>query len=159
MRIQFLFATFSATAIAQFTTSVQGSLTATGTLTSSTTARPASIATTSIAVYTPETSIDSWVCATKNYSEYLQPPMPTGELLDVYYDHSDAIYKECEEKLPKPLTTFPACPSVAKASWCAVGFMLHLYLGAMLTCYSMFNLLYLCYLRDCVQRSCSGNTC
>jgi hypothetical protein len=46
--------------------------------------------------------------------------MPTGHLLDVYYDHSDAIYKECEDKLPKPFTTFPACQSIAKASWCAV---------------------------------------
>lgn len=83
--------------------------------------RPASLPTTSIAIYTPPVAnVDSWLCATKNFSDYLNPPMPTGRLLDDYYDHSDAIYKECEDKLPKPFTTFPACPSVAKASWCAV---------------------------------------
>jgi hypothetical protein len=120
MRFQLLFVTLAATTTAQFTTSVQGSGTATVTVARSTTPRPASVATTSFAVYTPETTIDSWECVTKKYSQYLQPPMPTGHLLEVYYDHSDAIYKECEEKLPKPLTTFPACPSVAKASWCAV---------------------------------------
>ncbi|KAF1939304.1 hypothetical protein EJ02DRAFT_457066 [Clathrospora elynae] len=63
IRFQLLFVTFADTATAQFTTSVQGSGTATVTFASSSTARPASIPTTSIAVYTPETTIDSWVCA------------------------------------------------------------------------------------------------
>jgi hypothetical protein len=103
-------------------------------------AKIANVARTSIAVYTPETTIDSWECATKKYSEYLQPPMPTGSFLEVYYNHSDAIYKECEEKLPKPLTTFPACPSVAKASWCAVSLGSRLYFRTILTRCSTFNL-------------------
>lgn len=46
--------------------------------------------------------------------------MPTGHLLEVYYDHADKIYEECEATISKPFTTYPACPSVAKASWCAV---------------------------------------
>ncbi|KAH7092265.1 hypothetical protein FB567DRAFT_545440 [Paraphoma chrysanthemicola] len=74
----------------------------------------------SIAVYTPTTTADSWECATKNFTDYLSPPMPTGNLLDIYYSHSDKIYKECEDKLPKPFTEFPACKSMAKASWCEV---------------------------------------
>ncbi|KAH4803042.1 hypothetical protein HBH61_179510 [Parastagonospora nodorum] len=47
-------------------------------------------------------------------SPYLKPPMPTGQLLNTYYEHSDKIYEECEDK---PST---ACPSVAKESWCAL---------------------------------------
>ncbi|KAH9862715.1 hypothetical protein J1614_010808 [Plenodomus biglobosus] len=84
------------------------------------TAAPGSAPTNSFAVYTPDTTIDSWTCATKNISDYLKPPMPTAHMLDVFYDHSDKIYAECEANIPKPFTTYPACPSVAKASWCAV---------------------------------------
>ncbi len=121
MRGQLFLLTVIATAAAQFTTSVQETGPVTITYASASTARPAIIPTTSIAVYTPPaTTIDPWQCATKNISDYLKPPMPTGHLLDIYYDHSDAIYKECEDKLPKPFTTFPACPSVAKVSWCKV---------------------------------------
>ncbi|KAF1968897.1 hypothetical protein BU23DRAFT_654992 [Bimuria novae-zelandiae CBS 107.79] len=120
MRVQLSLFFIIATAAAQFTTSIQGTGKATVTPVSASTPEPASVPTTSIAVYTPPVAtIDSWLCATKNFSDYLTPPMPTGHLLDIYYDHSDAIYKECEDKIPKPFTTFPACPSVAKASWCA----------------------------------------
>jgi len=86
------------------------------TLTSASTARPASIPTASIAIYPPEPGPDSWLCVTKNYSDYLHPPMPTGHLLDVYYDHADAIFKECMDKLPEALTSLPDCTSIAKES-------------------------------------------
>jgi hypothetical protein len=121
MRIYCCLFTVIPTAVAQITTSVQATVLDTAVSGGTSTLRPASLPTTSIAIYTPrETPIDSWLCATKNFSDYLSPPMPTGNILDIYYNHSDKIYKECEDKLPKPFTTFPACPSVAKASWCAV---------------------------------------
>lgn len=111
-----LFLAAAVTAVAQLTSSV-------GVSTISTSASPASIATESMASHTPEP--DSWDCITYNMSDYLHPPMPTGRLLDIYYDHSDKIYQECEDKLPKPFTSFPACASMATASWCAVRFPLH----------------------------------
>ena len=121
MRIYCYLFTVVPTAVAQFTTSVEATVLDTTISESTSTHRQASLPTISIAIYTPrETTIDSWLCATKNVSDYLSPPMPTGKILDIYYNHSDKIYKECEDKLPKPFTTFPACPSVAKASWCAV---------------------------------------
>lgn len=102
-------------ATAQFTTPMEGTK---GIIVTSVSV---SIPEPSIAVYTPSaTTIESWLCATKNLSDYLKPPMPTGELLEIYYDYSDTVNKECEDKIPKPFTTFPACPSIAKARWCAV---------------------------------------
>ncbi|KAH7068310.1 hypothetical protein BKA63DRAFT_521531 [Paraphoma chrysanthemicola] len=95
---------------AQFTTSIE----AIGKATVTSAPRP------SIAVYTPTTTVDSWQCVTKNFTDYLNPPIRTGNLLDIYYNHSDKIYKECEDKLPKPFTEFPACKSMARASWCAI---------------------------------------
>jgi hypothetical protein len=106
----------AATAVAQLTSSVRLS-------TIVTSASPASIATDSVASHTPEP--DTWDCVTYNMSDYLQPPMPTGRLLDIYYDHSDKMYQECEDKLPKPFTSYPACTSMATASWCAVRIPLH----------------------------------
>lgn len=99
------------TALAQVTSSVKVSTVVTG-------ASPAPVMTMSIATHTPKP--DGWDCVTYNISDYLEPPMPTGPLLDIYYDHSDKIYQECEDKLPKPFTSFPACTSMAAASWCAV---------------------------------------
>jgi hypothetical protein len=116
MQTAFFFLVAAATAVAQLKTSVQKS----SSIIVTSTARPGSAPTNSVAVYTPDNTIDSWICATKNTSDYLKPPMPTAHMLDVFYDHSDKIYAECEADLPKPFTSFPACPSVAKASWCAV---------------------------------------
>jgi exo-beta-1,3-glucanase (GH17 family) len=104
---------------AQLTTSSQDSSSTTIAVTSF--AEPASTASVSSVVYT-QPIYDSWQCATKNISAYLQPPMPTGHMLDIYYDHSDKIYAECESKLAKPFTTFPACQTMAQESWCAVCF-------------------------------------
>ena len=115
-----------AIAAGQSMTSIQETAPATITSATASTARPASAVTTSYARYTPIKTIDSWECATKNISDYLLPPMPTGGLLEVYYDHSGVIYSECEEHIPKPFTSYPACPSVAKASWCAVSSSRHL---------------------------------
>jgi hypothetical protein len=120
MRFLISIMTLAATATAELTTLVQGFATPTVTITKSLDARAASVATTSIAVYTPDTTMDSWECATRNYSDYLQPPMPTGDLLEVYINHAHDIYEECEKDLRPPFTTYPACPSMAKASWCAV---------------------------------------
>lgn len=120
MRSLLVLASVVAITAGQFTTSIHETAPVTITSASASTARPASAATTSYARYTPIKSIDPWQCATKNISDYLLPPMPTGDLLNVYYDHSGAIYRECEEHIPKPFTSYPACPSVAKASWCAV---------------------------------------
>ncbi|KAH8692465.1 hypothetical protein GQ44DRAFT_719864 [Phaeosphaeriaceae sp. PMI808] len=117
MRISYYIIVTAASTMSQFTTPVFHSE---GASTITSMASPGSMPTAPGAVYTPADTLDSWLCATKNYSDYLQPPMPTGHLLDIYYDHSDKIYEECEAKLPKPFTSFPACPSVAKASWCAL---------------------------------------
>jgi|SRR5690242_1283886 len=116
MQTAIIFLVAAATAAGQLTTSVQKS----DSVSITSTAAPGSAPTNSFAVYTPDTTIDSWTCATKNISDYLKPPMPTAHMLDVFYDHSDKIYAECEANIPKPFTTYPACPSVAKASWCAV---------------------------------------
>jgi hypothetical protein len=107
MHIQIIHFIFTTAVVAQSITPIQAS---SGTTTTASTARPV----TSIAIYTPATTADSWQCATKNVSDYLTPPMPTGQLLDTYYEHSDKIYEECEDK---PLT---ACPSVTKERWCAL---------------------------------------
>lgn len=84
------------------------------------TAQPASTASVPIAIWTPHDIGDSWQCATKNITNYLKPPMPTGILLDAYHKHADSIYEECEKTISQPFTAYPPCPSVAKASWCAV---------------------------------------
>lgn len=84
------------------------------------TARPASTASVPVAIWTPHDTGDSWQCATKNITNYLKPPMPTGILLDAYYEHADNVYEDCEKSIPQPFTSYPACPSVAKESWCAV---------------------------------------
>jgi hypothetical protein len=109
----FLF-TLLAVATVHVTAAVQGSVTTGAAFASLSTARPANTPT------TPTATDDPWTCATKDYSDYLQPPKPTGHLLDVYYDHGDAIFKKCEESFPGPLTEIPVCPSLTAASWCAV---------------------------------------
>jgi hypothetical protein len=81
-------------------------------------ASPLPIVTASVPSHTPKP--DGWDCVTYNISDYLEPPLPTGHLLNIYYNHSDKIYQECEDKLPKPFTSFPACSSIEAASWCAV---------------------------------------
>jgi hypothetical protein len=40
---------------------------------------------------------DSYECVFENVTQYYDPPMPTGALLDALFDYGDAMFQACED--------------------------------------------------------------
>lgn len=57
----------------------------------------------------PTVKEDYWMCATKNYSSFFNPPLPTGTLLSAIMSYSDKLLESCTE---------PICPYPEASEWC-----------------------------------------